>query len=105
MREQFQMSKVMDLGWVQESGQLRQADSSPDNRSAAAHLMSLFGRRSSGQSGGAQRVPILKRTGSGTQPMCLNLPRKPHLPDDFQVNKPSTVHNKKIPASQSCDDD
>ena len=78
---------------MQESGQLRQG-SSPDSRSAAAHLLSLFGRRSSGSLGRAESA-ILKRTGSGTQPMCLicleNL-----TADDFQASRPPFPHDQNM---------
>ena len=84
---------------MQESGQLRQG-SSPDSRSAAAHLLSLFGRRGSGSLGRAESA-ILKRTGSGTQPMCLicleNL-----TADDFQVSRPSAVLMTRACASHSA---
>ena len=65
-----------------ESGLVRPRGSSPDTRSAAANLLSLFGRRSSGNL--RTESPTLKRSASGTQPMCLicleNL-----TADDFQV--------------------
>ena len=61
----------------------RPAGASPDARSAAAHLLSLFGRRSSGSLGRADSA-TMKRSASGTQPMCLicleNL-----TAEDFQV--------------------
>ena len=93
-----QDGKCKESGWVQESGQLRQG-SSPDSRSAAAHLLSLFGRRGSGSLGRAESA-ILKRTGSGTQPMCLicleNL-----TADDFQASRPSAVRITRTCASRS----
>ncbi len=64
-----------------ENGRL--AGNSPDTRTAAAHLLSLFGRRSSGSLGRSDSATI-KRSASGTQPMCLicleNL-----TAEDFQV--------------------
>ena len=84
---------------MQENGQLRQG-SSPDSRSAAAHLLSLFGRRGSGSLGRAEGA-ILKRTGSGTQPMCLicleNL-----TADDFQVRRPPSALTTRTCAAHSC---
>lgn len=41
---------------------------SPDSASAAAHLLGLFGRRSSSL---ARSGSPMKRSASGTQPMCL----------------------------------
>ena len=70
-----------------ESGPTRPVGSSPgtDTRSAAAQLLSLFGRRGSGSLPTRAESPsVLKRSASGTQPMCLicleNL-----TADDFQV--------------------
>ncbi|BDA48648.1 hypothetical protein COCOBI_12-3290 [Coccomyxa sp. Obi] len=50
------------------TGSGRPSGGSPDSASAAAHLLGLFGRRSSGipRSGSP-----MKRSASGTQPMCL----------------------------------
>lgn len=68
---------------VAENGLDRPAGNSPDTRSATAHLLSLFGRRSSGSLGRSDSATI-KRSASGTQPMCLicleNL-----TAEDFQV--------------------
>ncbi len=69
-----------------EGGLVRPAGNSPDTRSAAAHLLSLFGRHSSGSLGRSDSATI-KRSASGTQPMCLicleNL-----TAEDFQVSSP-----------------
>lgn len=66
-----------------EGGLVRPAGNSPDTRTAAAHLLSLFGRRSSGSLARSDSATI-KRSASGTQPMCLicleNL-----TAEDFQV--------------------
>ena len=94
-----QDAQCNESGWAQEAAELRQAGSSPDNRSAAAHLLSLFGRRSSGSLGRAESA-ILKRSGSGTQPMCLicleNL-----TADDFQVRHPPAALITGVCVSQS----
>ena len=65
-------------------GSGRPSGGSPDSASAAAHLLGLFGRRSSSlpRSGSP-----MKRSASGTQPMCLicleNL-----TAEDFEVGPP-----------------
>ncbi len=76
---------------------MRPRGSSPDTRSAAANLLSLFGRRSSGNL--RPESPTMKRSASGTQPMCLicleNL-----TADDFQVcSTPFCYASKSAPSS------
>ncbi|KAK9917471.1 hypothetical protein WJX75_004708 [Coccomyxa subellipsoidea] len=59
------LEEVLDEG---ETGSGRANGGSPDSASAATHLLSLFGRRSSSIPRGGSPM---KRSASGTQPMCL----------------------------------